>query len=256
MDHATVLIVRSVPSTDSYTVSNAMNAVRVTSSTREVPCLLRPDPVYCLPYRIVPTGYVGLHTHGGKFKGLWEPGRHVTTSPFDQIEYLIPKQAIVWEAPVKSCPTADNVMVEIDVTLVLKLDHSPESIQRFVYNLGPARLNQLLTAIQEEAIRGMARKKLYSEIYDLMDTVVDEQLENTKRSMNEQLGLYGVTVLSLTIINVHLPPHIAKNMEVETTYSSLNRFEQVKQSYNLLVSFIFGSNLVFNFDNLYIASRE
>jgi hypothetical protein len=61
-----------------------------------------------------------------------------------------------------------------------------------------------------------------------------EQLENTKRVMNEQLQVFGVEVRSITITNVHLPPDIASTMEQATTFDSKNREQVAAQQYNLL----------------------
>jgi regulator of protease activity HflC (stomatin/prohibitin superfamily) len=40
-----------------------------------------------------------------------------------------------------------------------------------------------------------------------------EQLENTKRTMNEKLGAYGINIWSITITNVLLPPAFRSQME-------------------------------------------
>ena len=79
-------------------------------------------------------------------------------------------------------------MVQIDVTLLLQIKQDDQSIHDFVYNLGPARLTTMIQAFQDEAIRGMARKRTYNEIYNLMDTSMDAQLEVTKKGMNERVS--------------------------------------------------------------------
>jgi regulator of protease activity HflC (stomatin/prohibitin superfamily) len=92
---------------------------------------------------------------------------------------------------VKKVPTADNVFVSIDVEVVFKILRDEANIRAFAYNLGPPRLEKLLQAFLEESIRTMARMKTYSKVFDLMDSAADEQLENTKRRMNENLSTYG-----------------------------------------------------------------
>jgi len=76
---------------------------------------------------------------------------------------------VVYDAPVKECPTADDVFVEIDVCVVLHIKDGQDSVRDFVFKLGPERLESMLKAYQEEAVRSMARQKKYSNIYDLMD---------------------------------------------------------------------------------------
>ena len=57
-------------------------------------------------------------------------------------------------------------MVTIDVTLVFKIMTEDERlVEKFCYTLGPLKLDEMLKAFQEEAIRGMVRKRKYNEIY-------------------------------------------------------------------------------------------
>merc|ERR1719223_158719 len=103
----------------------------------------------------------------------------------------------------------------------------------------------------------MARQKRYSNIYDLMDTEelvmpgegetqvkhpeekdpfeVNEQLENTKKNMNEKLDQYGIKVYSITITNVHLPDQFRRQMEDATTFDSKNIQQTAEQKYRVQV---------------------
>lgn len=62
-----------------------------------------------------------------------------------------------------------------------------------------------------------------------------EQLENTKRTMNEKLGNYGINIYSITITNVLLPPQFRAQMEEATTFESKNIRAAAEQKYKLLV---------------------
>jgi hypothetical protein len=150
------------------------------------PCVFKPASGICSLYTIIPHGFKAVMTEYGKFIGVWKSGFH-WTAPWVQVDFLIPQQQIVFNSPVKECPTQDNVMVQIDVTLLLQIKQDDQSIHDFVYNLGPARLTTMIQAFQDEAIRGMARKRTYNEIYNLMDTSMDAQLETTKKGMNERV---------------------------------------------------------------------
>lgn len=216
-------------------------------------------PIVLVPRRgcgwwlTVPEGFYALATAHGRHVGQWPPGCHFAR-PWERISHLVSKQYIVFDTPIKACPTADNVMVEIDVSVVLHIDgdHGEQPIYEFVYHLGPEKLEKMLQAYQEEAVRTMARQKKYSDIYDLMDTEddgdeekgdeddndgihVQMHLENTKRGMNNRLNPFGVRVFSITITNVHLPATFRDQMENATTFESLNINQQARQRYDVLV---------------------
>lgn len=209
----------------------------------------------CAWWLTVPEGFYALATAHGRNVGQWNPGCHFAR-PWERISHLVSKQYVVFDSPIKACPTADNVMVEIDVSVVFHIDgdHGDDPIYEFVYHLGPEKLEKMLVAYQEEAVRTMARMKKYSDIYDLMDTELDDeedqaeekgdeeeevhvqmQLENTKRVMNNRLNRYGVQVFSITITNVHLPAQFRDQMENATTFESLNINQQARQRYDVLV---------------------
>jgi regulator of protease activity HflC (stomatin/prohibitin superfamily) len=42
--------------------------------------------------------------------GIWQPGQHWCL-PWTEAQYLITKQNIVFDQPVTSCPTSDNIFV-------------------------------------------------------------------------------------------------------------------------------------------------
>lgn len=249
----------------------------------------------CGLYLVIPEGFYALITSHGRFVGIWAAGFH-WARPWETVSHLVTRQFVVYDTPVKECPTADNVMVEIDVSVVFHIRENEESVKNFVYKLGPERLESMLRAFQEEAVRSMVRRKKYSNIYDLMDTEEVEQkrerkvgqmpetgissssggsgqpsaplpntlntdekagllnkdqqkqndeqydenldhvqqLENTKRSMNEALYAYGIDVYSITITNIHLPAQISASMENATTFDAKNRRQAAEQTYKLL----------------------
>src|SRR5690606_21236078 len=62
-----------------------------------------------------------------------------------------------------------------------------------------------------------------------------EQLEMTKRMMNDKLGEYGVEVFSITITNVVLPQKLAQTMEDATTWHAKNEYAKIQQEYEMKV---------------------
>lgn len=54
-------------------------------------------------------------------------------------------------------PTKDNVKVSIDISLTFRIGPGEEEYKIFVYELGPSKLDELLAAESEEAIRNFVR---------------------------------------------------------------------------------------------------
>jgi len=88
-------------------------------------------------------------------------------------------------------------------------------------------------ALQEEAIRDMARKRRYNEIYDLMDVKQDKQMDQTLRELNDHFNKYGVIVTSIAVTNVHLPNQFQQTMQEATIWQNRNEFNVLEQKYEL-----------------------
>jgi len=143
-----------------------------------------PDRNPCKFYLAIPEGFYAVVTNAGQYVGIYPAGLHYAL-PWERVSHLVTKQYIVFDTPVKECPTLDNVMVEIDVNVVFHIMEEQENVKKFVYTLGPERLQDMLKAFQEEAVRGMARQKNYTDIYDLMDTEELPDFEEKKDAPEE-----------------------------------------------------------------------
>jgi len=219
-------------------------------NNRITPMILVPMRMPCQFLVSIPEGFYAVIVSYGSYVGLWNAGRHIM-KPWESVSHLVTKQYVIFDSPVKECPTSDNVMVEIDVSVILNVRESEEDVRKFVFDLTPKGLEDMLKAFQEEAIRGMARQKKYSDIYDLMDIKekfddgdeddnkatddLQDQLANAKRTINAKLNEYGINIYSITITNVHLPSEFRSQMEEATTFDSKNLEETAAQKYNLLV---------------------
>jgi hypothetical protein len=125
-------------------------------------------------------------------------------------------------------------MVTIDVCLVLRVVTEEEkSVYNFCYKLGPRGLDEMLKAFQEESIRGMTRKRKYNEIYDLMDSQQDKQLDAQRRELNDHFSQYGVHITDISVTNVHLPKEFAETMQEATVWHNRNEFKTLQQEYDL-----------------------
>jgi len=210
-----------------------LGQLHVERGYKMVPVAFFPKRLPCSFYVIIPKGFVGLVNRHGRYVGIWEAGMH-TAAPWISVSHLIPQQYTVYDTPVKECPTQDNVMVTIDVALIFRvMTESEKALYNFAYRLGPDKLDKMLRAFQEEAIRGMVRKRKYNEVYDLMDVDHDKQLEGTKRDLNNHFNEYGIQITSLSVTNVHLPREFANNMQEESVWGTRDEFNKLEQKFSL-----------------------
>jgi len=206
---------------------------RIERGMRMVPVAFFPTRLPCSFHVIIPKGFVALVNRHGRYVGVWTAGMHIA-SPWVNVSHLIPQQYTVYDTPVKECPTQDNVMVTIDVALIFRVMVEDEkSLYNFAYRLGPDKLDKMLKAFQEEAMRGMVRKRKYNEVYDLMDVDHDRQLEGTKRDLNGHFNEYGIEITSLSVTNVHLPREFADNMQEESIWGTRDEFNKLEQKFAL-----------------------
>jgi hypothetical protein len=59
---------------------------------------------------------------------------------------------------VKSCPTFDNIFIEIEVGAVFRCKDDQKSIEQFVYNISINQLNKQIKAAITERIRVLGKK--------------------------------------------------------------------------------------------------
>ena len=61
---------------------------------------------------------IAVVTKNGEFLGYWESGMHMCL-PWTRAQYLVTKQNIVYDIPVQSCPTSDNIFVDVTIPTYL-----------------------------------------------------------------------------------------------------------------------------------------
>lgn len=224
---------------ESVPIGNCMDAPAALGVRRSgggyvrVPVVFQPSRSGCGCCITIPKGFQGLVTRHGSYVGQWGAGIYLAP-PWVTVSHLVPEQYVVYDTPVKECPTKDNVMVTIDVTIILRImTDDPKLLMDFCYTLGPRGLDDMLKAFQEESIRGMARKRKYNEIYDLMDTQQDAVMEQTREELNNHFKQYGVEIASVAVTNVHLPHEFANTMQEATVWQNRNEFKTLQQKYEL-----------------------
>jgi len=103
-------------------------------------------------------------------------------------------------------------MVSVDVTLVFSIRGPKE----FVYKLGAARLDELLSGAVEEGIRALVRSTDHTEVYSLRGN----RAGNLLHQLNEKFKETGVWFSDCKITAVWLPPELAQTLEATTKMRS------------------------------------
>lgn len=181
------------------------------SQNGEIPIVLCPRPRNFWNFFVtVPTGVSAIITHRGADAGDILPGRFFYP-PWKKVLWLVTKKACTYNYDIVNCPTEDNVKVEVDVTLVFRINDA----NKFCTKLGAVKMDEQLKAVSEEAIRTMVRNVRCDDIYELRGSANDELL----KVMNLKFNDFGVVFVSSTITNVKLPKQVADALSNITSLS-------------------------------------
>merc|ERR1719245_3015797 len=134
-----------------------------------------------------------------------------------QIKYCVTKQSCTYEAPVKSCPTSDNVMIDCELTLVFQIGPDPQKVRNFVYKLGAVRFNEFLSAAVDEAMRQLVRGERLENVLELRGSS-QAGVRRVMESLNSKFNNFGVTFLRAVIKEVRLGNMLEKLMEDTTNF--------------------------------------
>jgi regulator of protease activity HflC (stomatin/prohibitin superfamily) len=161
--------------------------------------------------------------------GMMDPGLKVLWPAWNRISHIVTKQAVTYTNPVHKCPTSDNVMVDIDISISFQIGPTEDDAVRFVYSLGAHRFDELLYSLMEEAIRGLVHSVRHDQVHDLRE----EFALGMKKDLNTKLTEYGVFIHNVKVTNVELPPKLSATLE-ETTEFKTKMEEQEKNHENRL----------------------
>ena len=112
---------------------------------------------------------------------------------------------ILYNAPIKRVPTSDNVRIDVDLSFVFQIGPALEQVNKFCYNLGISRFDEMLRAMTEETIRTLVLQVKYSEAYDLKEAWAFNVLDELKK----RFSIFGVNFTQCKVTEVRLPPKLA-----------------------------------------------
>jgi regulator of protease activity HflC (stomatin/prohibitin superfamily) len=180
----------------------------------------------------VPSGCYCIQHQWGAFAGFAKPGFTFWLPPWLRIAYIVSQHAMVYNAPVTSAPTRDNVMVEINVAITYQIQ-SEDDAKKFVYKLGAHQFDMLLYGAASEALRALVRTVDHVDIYSLRGT----HAETFNADIKKTLTTFGISILDTIITEARLPPQI-KAKRQETAMFNAKIEEQVKRQENKLLEIV------------------
>jgi len=205
--------------------SEAIGIFNQSTNTDQIPIVLVPSPRLCCSCCFtVPSGTNSIIETCGEDEtpdGLAEAG--LTCGPYwRRVAYMVSPQAITYNAPVKKCPTKDNVMVDCDLSLVIHIGERgrPEMIKNFVYKIGARRFNEYLSDACDEGIRQLVRETNFDDVYELRGSGGQSGPEHLLRELASTFSPYGIVFKRAAITDVYVGDRLKRVLEETTSFEA------------------------------------
>eukprot|EP00940_MAST-03C_sp_MAST-3C-sp2_P002616 g2616.t1 len=164
----------------------------------------------------IPDGFWVLCQKWYEDKGIFPAGFVLFWPGWMRISHIVTKKGISYNHPVFNCPTRDNVMVEVDVSLTFQIGPTLDDAKRFVYYLGAHRFDELLSAETEEAIRALVNDVAVMKVHDLREEFAGDMRD----SLNKSMRRYGVEIQAVKVTDVKLPVLLEQTLQRRTSYET------------------------------------
>jgi len=172
----------------------------------------------------IPANCACIIEKDGICHGELPAGRHQMGWKY-RVAFIVTKQACTFNYSVKKAATRDNVMADVDLTLVFNIDQP----QTFVYSLGATHFNNMLKAVAEEATRTLVRSIDHTAIYELRSSAADQMLAVLNRTFRE----FGILFVNTTVTNVTLPEDLSRCLEEASRIDSQMQEASRSQEFKL-----------------------
>jgi regulator of protease activity HflC (stomatin/prohibitin superfamily) len=160
---------------------------------------------------VVPMREAYVKERLGKFAGVLPPGLHLLIPFLDRIAYRQEMREQVLDIPAQSCITRDNIQVEVDGLVYLKV-MDPEKASYGIQDYRRACINLAQTTMRAE-IGKLTLDNTFSERETVNEAIV--------REIDKASEAWGVKVLRYEIRNISPSAHVIetleKQMEAERT---------------------------------------
>jgi len=141
-------------------------------------------------------------------------------------------QSVIFDMPIRNCPSADNIMISIDVAVQLRVKPGMQSVRSFCFKTNPAELSNLLEDSLNERIRILLRGKTHLDAYSIKGK---ECRGTIITHLNNIFDSKGIEIEDVSIMEVGLPNDVANTLEQKTAYQCKNELQRKKQCFELMV---------------------
>lgn len=138
--------------------------------------------------------------------------------------------SVRYDAPIKNCPTKDNVRVGVDISLTFRIGPGHDECMKFVYELGPSKLDTMLEAESEEAIRNYVYSVRLAQIQDIKGEIATTLLSD----LNKKFVEFGVFFENVHILQIKIPDQLQKALSDTTAYD-IKLQNQIKKHQNSML---------------------
>merc|ERR1719230_1473463 len=170
----------------------------------------------CCQFVSIPSGFFVLYQRWYKNQGSLDPGFKCCWPFWFRVSHVVNRATITYSAPSRQVPTADNVMVDINLSLTFRIENNTDDGYAFVYKLGCTRFDEFLAAEVEEGIRGL----VYSVTHDRVNDLREEFAQNMLASLSAKFRPFGVQIKNVKVTETRLPRHLAESLEQTTTFKT------------------------------------
>lgn len=156
----------------------------------------------------------------GKFRKVLNPGLHLLIPFFDRVAYRHEIREQVIDIPSQSCITKDNIQVEIDGIVYLKVIE-PQDASYGIEDYVSAAMNLAQTTMRSE-VGKITLSQTFSERESLNETIVKE--------IDHASNPWGVKVLRYEIMNIKPSKQVVHTLEKEMQAEREKRAEITRAS--------------------------
>jgi regulator of protease activity HflC (stomatin/prohibitin superfamily) len=139
----------------------------------------------------------------GKFRTVFQPGLHLVIPFFDRIAYRHEIREQVFDIPAQHCITKDNIQVEIDGLVYLKV-MDPKLASYGIGDYRNAAINLAQTTMRSE-VGKLSLGEIFSERETLNSTIVRE-IDHASES-------WGIKMYRYEVANISPSSHVVTTLE-------------------------------------------
>ncbi len=164
---------------------------------------------------IIPERENGIMERLGKFRAVLSPGWHIMIPLVDEVSYRHEIREQVLDVPAQSCITKDNIQVEVDGLVYIKVMNA----QQASYGIGDYRMaavNLAQTTMRSEMGK-LTLNQSFSEREKLNQTVVSE--------IDRASDPWGIKVMRYEIMNIIPSQHVVQTLEKQMEAERSRRAE-------------------------------